>query len=78
MTQEEKMKLNRQRLVDFENKIKEVGVEIGGYAVLRCKDGQFHFIEHPYGEVLLIDKDRFYNHRLDLIDGAELVHKYNP
>ena len=78
MTNEEKLKTYHQRLVEFENKIKEIGIEIGGFAVIRSIDKHFHLIEHPTENRFLIDKNFFYSHKKDTVDNCEIIYKYKP
>ena len=73
------IKRHHQLLVEFENKLKEIGIEVGGAAILRRKNGagyvDYVIVEHPTKERYLINKDLFYNQPLDIVDGAELVSK---
>lgn len=66
----------REELIEFENKIKKIGIEVGGCAVI--KKGDRHFlIEHPTELRYTINGDIFYNHRLDTVDDVELLFKCN-
>ena len=72
-------KSHRQLLYEFEDKLKEIGIEVGGAAVLRKKNNagyvDYVIVEHPTEQRYIVNKDLFYNQPLDIVDGAELVSK---
>ena len=74
------MKRHHQLLVELENKIKEIGIEVGGCALLRKKNKvgyeDYVLVEHPTEQRYLINKDMFYQQPLDILDEAELIYKF--
>lgn len=64
----------REELIAFQNKLEQIGLEVGGCAVL--KKGDRHFlIERPTESTYTINGDLFYNHQLNTVDNTELLFK---
>lgn len=64
------------------DKMKAIGINVGGCAVLYDKDkAQYYLVEHPVERLYLVNHDFFYNFaRLDFAkkcEEMELLFKYN-
>lgn len=74
------IKDHQQQLIEFENKLKEIHIEVGGCALLRRKNRagyeDYVLVEHPTEQRYIINKEMFYQQPLDIIDNAELIYKF--